>query len=66
MKKEEWDKILTPAKEDAIRQWCLDKYKTRFKKGIKIIEAKDSFIEVWGMSSGPLYLSATFVRDFNL
>ena len=62
----DWDAIMTPAKEDAIRQWCLKKYHSRFKKGIKMIEAKDGFVEVWGISSGPLYLSATFVREFNV
>ena len=61
-----WDNILTPEKEDAIRQYCLDKYKSRFKKGIKLVEAKDGFIEVWGVTSGPIFLSATFVRDFTL
>ena len=66
MNKKEWDEILTPEKEDGIRQWVLDKYPSRFKKGIKLIEAKDGFVEVWNMSSGPLYLSATFIRDFKL
>ena len=61
-----WDNILTAEKEDAIRQYCLDKYKSRFKKGIKLVEAKDGFVEVWGVTSGPIFLSATFVRDFTI
>ena len=56
-----WDSIMTPAKEDAIRQWSLDRY--TFNKGIKTVEADDGFIEVYGMKGGPIYLSATFVRE---
>ena len=56
---------ITASLEDKIRQYALNKYPSRFKKGIKEVKYNDGFAEIWGITNGPIFLSATLVREIN-